>query len=88
MIISAILSQLLPLSIGNLTDNILKQDNFSFLKIIPFLLFILIVTILNEIIKVIRRVIIEDTCTRCEKEARLNAVNSLLHAPLNYFKKI
>lgn len=87
MIISAILSQLLPLSIGNLTDNILKQDNFSFLKIIPFLLFILIVTILNEIIKVIRRVIIEDTCTRCEKEARLNAVNSLLHAPLNYFKK-
>lgn len=81
MIISAILSQLLPLSIGNLTDNILKQDNFSFLKIIPFLIFILIVTILNEIIKVIRRVIIEDTCTRCEKEARSNAVNSLLHVP-------
>lgn len=87
MIISAILSQLLPLSIGKLTDDLLNQENIVFQSILPFLLFILIITVLNEIIKVIRRVIVEDTCTRCEKEARSNAVNSLLHAPLNYFKK-
>ena len=43
MILSAFLSQLLPLSIGNLTDNILNQQNLSFTKIIPFLIFILIV---------------------------------------------
>ena len=87
MIISAILSQLLPLSIGKLTDDLLNQENIVFQSILPFLLFILIITVLNEIIKVIRRVIVEDTCTRCEKEARSNAVNSLLHEPLNYFKK-
>ena len=87
MIISAILSQLLPLSIGKLTDDLLNQENIVFQSILPFLLFISIITVLNEIIKVIRRVIVEDTCTRCEKEARSNAVNSLLHAPLNYFKK-
>ncbi len=87
MIVSAYLSQLLPLSIGKLTDDILKQDNLSFLKVVPFLLFILGVTVTNEIIKVIRRVIVEDTCTRCEKNARSAAVSSLLHAPLNYFKE-
>lgn len=87
MIISAVLSQLLPLSIGKLTDDVLNQDNLSFIKIVPFLVFILIVTVSNEIIKVIRRVIVEDTCTRCEKEARSNAINSLLHAPLTYFKE-
>ena len=87
MIISAILSQLLPLSIGRLTDDVLRQDNLSFTSIIPFLIFILIVTVSNEIIKVIRRVIVEDTCTRCEKDARVNAINSLLHAPLTYFKE-
>ncbi len=87
MIISAVLSQLLPLSIGRLTDDVLKQDNLSFVSIIPFLVFILIITVSNEIIKVIRRVIVEDTCTRCEKDARVNAINSLLHAPLNFFKE-
>lgn len=87
MIISAILSQLLPLSIGKLTDDVLDQANLSFVKIIPFLIFILIVTVSNEIIKVIRRVIVEDTCTRCEKDARTKAINSLLHAPLLYFKE-
>lgn len=87
MIISALLSQLLPLSIGKLTDDILGQDNLSFMKIVPFLLFILVVTVSNEIIKVIRRVLVEDTCTRCEKDARTNAISSLLHAPLSYFKE-
>lgn len=87
MIISALLSQLLPLSIGKLTDDVLNQENLSFIKVLPFLLFILIITIFNEIIKVVRRVIVEDTCTRCEKEARKNAISSLLHAPLSYFKE-
>ncbi len=87
MIISAVLSQLLPLSIGKLTDDVLNQSQLSFIKIIPFLLFILVVTVSNEIIKVVRRVIVEDTCTRCEKNARSNAISSLLHAPLNYFKE-
>ena len=87
MILSELLSQLLPLSIGKLTDDILNQKNLSFSAIIPFLLFILIVTVSNEIIKVVRRVIIEDTCTRYEKNARSQAVSSLLHAPLSYFKE-
>ena len=87
MIVSAFLSQLLPLSIGKLTDDVLNQDNLSFIKIVPFLLFILLVTVSNEIIKVIRRVIVEDTCTRCEKNARSDAVSALLHAPLSYFKE-
>ncbi len=88
MILSALLSQLLPLSIGKLTDDILNQENLSFVNVLPFLLFILIVTVSNEVIKVIRRVIVEDTCTRCEKEARTKAINSLLHAPLVFLKRI
>lgn len=87
MIICALLSQLLPLTIGTLTDDILGQESLSFISILPFLGFILVITIINEILKVLRRVIVEDTCTRCEKTARTKALNSLLHAPLVYFKK-
>ena len=47
MIISAILSQLLPLSIGKLTDDLLNQENIVFQSILPFLLFSLILLIIN-----------------------------------------
>lgn len=87
MIISALLTQLLPLSIGRLTDDVLSRDNISFISVLPFLGFILIITVTNEIIKVIRRLLVEDTSTKFEKESRTRAIFSLLHAPLDYFKE-
>ena len=60
MIISALLTQLLPLSIGSLTDDVLSRDNLSFVSVLPFLAFILVVTVTNEIIKVIRRLLVQD----------------------------
>ena len=75
MIISALLTQLLPLSIGILTDDVLGKDKLSFINVLPFLSFILIVTITNEIIKIVRRLLVEDTSTRFEKEARTKAIS-------------
>ena len=59
MIISAVLAQMTPKAIGWLTDDILSKDSISFEKVIPFLIFILIVNVVNEIIKIIRRVLLE-----------------------------
>ena len=87
MIISALLTQLLPLSIGVLTDDVLGSDKLSFISVLPFLAFILVVTVTNEIIKVVRRLLVEDTATRFEKDARTKAISALLHAPLSYFKE-
>ena len=87
MIISAVLAQMTPKAIGWLTDDILSKDSISFEKVIPFLIFILIVNVVNEIIKIIRRVLVEDTATRTEKKARGMVIKSLLMAPLSYFRK-
>ena len=87
MMISAGLSQLTPKAIGWLTDDILIQNQVQFLKVIPFLLFILIVNVINELIKILRRVMVEDTATKTEKKARSIAILSLLKAPLSYFKE-
>ncbi len=51
MIISAALAQMTPKAIGWLTDDILSIDSISFEKVIPFLIFILVVNVFNEIIK-------------------------------------
>lgn len=87
MIVSAVLTQLIPLAIGKLTDDVLNEKGLEFISIVPFLIFILIVTITNEVIKIIRRLLVEDTCTRTEKLARHNAIRALLKAPLAYFRE-
>lgn len=87
MIVSAALAQMTPKAIGWLTDDILTKNEISFNKVIPFLVFILIVNVVNEAIKIFRRVLVEDTATRTEKKARGMVIKSLLMAPLSYFRK-
>ncbi len=87
MIISAALTQVTPKAIGWLTDDILNINGVEFKKVIPFLLLILIVNITNEVIKIIRRLIVEDTATKTEKFARGKVIKSLLKAPLSYFRE-
>lgn len=83
---SAVLSQLTPLSVGYLTDRVLADQNVTFLGVLPVLLVILLVNVVNEIIKVARRLIVEDTATQAEKTARQKAAEALLMAPLSYFR--
>ncbi len=87
MILSAGLTQVTPKAIGWLTDDILVQNEVAFSKVIPFLILILIVNVVNEIIKIVRRVMVEDTATRTEKRARGMVIKSLLMAPLSYFRE-
>lgn len=84
--ISAVLSQLTPLAVGYLTDHVLAAQTATFQSVLPILLAILLVNVVNEIIKVVRRLIVEDTATQAEKNARQQAANSLLQAPLSYFR--
>ena len=84
--VSAVLSQLTPLAVGYLTDHVLAGQNASFASVVPILLAILVVNIINELIKVARRLIVEDTATQAEKTARQRAALSLLMAPLSYFR--
>ena len=83
---SAVLSQLIPLAVGYLTDHVLTQQNATFASVVPILLAILVVNVANEVIKVVRRLIVEDTATQAEKNARQKATLSLLLAPLSYFR--
>lgn len=84
--VSAVLSQLTPLAIGYLTDNVLAGTSISFRATVPILLAILLVNIVNEVIKVIRRLLVEDTATQAEKIGRERVTKSLLMAPLSYFR--
>lgn len=87
MIVSAVLTQMTPKAIGWLTDDVLNVNGVTFEKVVPFLILILVVNVGNEIIKIIRRVMVEDVATRTEKKARGMVIRSLLMTPLSYFRK-
>lgn len=84
--VSAVLSQFTPLAIGYLTDRVLAGKHVAFWSVVPVLVAILLVNVINEVIKVVRRLIVEDTATQAEKNARQKAATSLLLAPLSYFR--
>lgn len=87
MAVSAVLTQFTPKAIGWLTDDILRQSEIAFFNIVPVLVLILVVTVVNELLKIARRVMVEDTATKTEKKARGLVLNALLRAPLSYFKE-
>lgn len=78
MTCSSALTQFTPKAIGWLTDDILSQTSIQFIKVIPVLLLILIVTVFNELLKILRRILVEDTATKTEKRARNLAIVALL----------
>ncbi|MGI6011670.1 MAG: ABC transporter ATP-binding protein [Ruminococcus sp.] len=84
--VSAALTQFTPLAVGYLTDHVLAEQGIRFRKVIPILVFILAVNVVNEVIKVVRRLMVEDTATYVEKTGRQKAADSLLRAPLAYFR--
>lgn len=86
LLLSAVFSQLTPLAVGFLTDQVLASPGIPFLSVLPVLLLILIVTVANELIKVARRLFVEDIATQAEKIGRQKAARSLLLAPLSYFR--
>ena len=88
MILSSALTQFTPKAIGWLTDDILIQEQIEFFNIIPVLLLILVVNVVNELIKILRRIMVEDTATKTEKRARGLVITSLLKAPCLSSKKI
>lgn len=84
--VSAVLSQLTPLAVGYLTDHVLAGPSEGFLSVFPILLAILLVNVVNEVLKVARRLIVEDAATQAEKTGRQRAAMALLLAPMSYFR--
>lgn len=87
MLLSSALTQVTPKAIGWLTDDIFAEGSMAFIDLLPMLLLILIVNVVNELLKIWRRLLVEDTATKTEKKARTLVIASLMKAPLRYFKE-
>lgn len=85
MVIAGGLVNIPPVVLGKLLDSVVNTNSFVFLKSLPLLGIILASILIKEAIQVLRKCLVEDTCTRIEKSNRVILVNHLLKLDLNFF---
>jgi ATP-binding cassette subfamily B protein len=74
-----------PVVLGKLLDRVVNASKIQFWDAWPFLTVILSSILVCEAIQVVRRYLVEDTCTRVEKDVRVDAVSHLLRLDLGFF---
>ena len=60
LLVSAVLTQLTPLAVEYLTNTVLAAQTIRLGAVMPVLLAILAANVTNEVIKVVRRLLVED----------------------------
>lgn len=74
-----------PMLLGILVDRYVKETGLPFSAAGPYLGAIVLVVLLREALQVARKYLVEDTCTRVEKETRVALVDHVLHLDLAFF---
>lgn len=73
------------LVLGRLVDDVVDSSQVVFAEAWPFLGIILASILIREAVQVLRRYLVEDTCTRVEKQARVDLVHHLLRLNLEFY---
>ena len=88
MFIAGSLTNIPTIAIGSLVDSMFQERCPTFSTAIPFLLVIAVSIVLREIIKIIHKYIVENTCTQLEKKALVKLVNHILLLKIDYYTGI
>lgn len=85
MALTGALTNVPPILLGKLVDRFVDASMFQLLDAWPVLAVILASILVREALQVGRRYLVEDTCTRVEKDVRVATVRHLLHLDLGFF---
>lgn len=85
MALAGALASVPAIVLGSILDRFVSEDEIVFSTTHLALLAILGAVLLRETIQVLRKYLVEDTCTRVEKKTRVDAVKHLLKLDLCYF---
>jgi ATP-binding cassette, subfamily B, bacterial len=83
--LTAMLTNALPLTLGAMVDRVTGAQTVTLRIAAPFLISIFAIVIAREGLHVLRKYLVERTCTRIEMETRVAAVNHLLKLDFAFF---
>lgn len=85
MAIAGALTNVPPVVLGKLLDSFVLHHVLNFKQTWTFLAFIMGATLVREAMQVLRKYLIEGTCTQVEKDMRISSVRHLLRVDLSFF---
>lgn len=85
IIISGVLTNIPAVVLGRLLDYFVEADRIKFSYALSYPLIIFCVILVRETVQVCRKYIVENTCTRVEKDVRVSLINHLLRVDLAFF---
>lgn len=85
MILAGAITNVPPVILGKLVDNFNSKSDVIFSIAIKYLIIILVLVLIKESVNVLRRYLVEDTCTKIEKRTRIGIISHLLKLDFNYF---
>jgi ATP-binding cassette subfamily B protein len=83
--LTAALTNALPLLLGAMVDRATGAQGVTFRMAVPFLTAIFAIVIAREGLHVLRKCLVESTCTRIEMETRVAAISHLLRLDFTFF---
>lgn len=85
MALTATLNNVPAVVLGRLVDFMLNSNSLIFSHTISFIGIIVSAILAREVLQVLRKYLVENTCTRIEKNNLVNLINHLLHLDISYY---
>ena len=88
MVITGTLTNVPAVVLGYLVDKLIGSGNMTFSKAIPYLIIIVSAILIREGMTVFRKYLVENTCTRVEKNRLVKLVGHMLRLEMNYYASV
>lgn len=85
MVLTGTLTSVPPVILGHLVDTVVQARTLEFFAALPFLLVIIGAIVAREAIQVLRKYLVENTCTKVAKEKTVDVMAHVLRLDLQCF---
>jgi ATP-binding cassette subfamily B protein len=88
MVVTGALTNIPALVLGSLVDTLVGSSKMPFAKAVPYLFAIVAAILVREALTVLRKYLVENTCTRVEKSRLVLLVAHMLRLEMNYYSSV
>lgn len=88
MVVTGALTNIPALVLGSLVDTLVGSGAMPFATTVPYLLMIMAAILMREALNVLRKYLVEKTCTRVEKSRLVLLVDHMLRLEMDYYSSV
>lgn len=88
MLVTGVLTNIPALVLGHLVDDLVGTTTTTFSSTVPYLVLIVMAILSREALTVLRKYLVENTCTHVARSRLVSLVNHMLRLTMNYYSSV